>query len=168
MQTTDELHSWNIYCFEPNAQLIEIDVCLPWDRQLWLTYPMILWDNRVDNWHFSQLTNHQNHPHPPTVIILIVMCLNDFPLAFILLGQPIIQPVSTNQPIILQPPRQQQQQIVNTIQVVHTGNHCACRHNFQSEFTCCGICCAIFLFPVGLICCFCMRKQRCRHCNLYA
>lgn len=89
-----------------------------------------------------------------------------FPYTFTI-GPAAIQPVITNQPVpVVQ--QQQQQQMVSTIQIVHTGNHCGCRHSFRSEFTCCGICCGIFLFPVGLICCFCMRKQRCKKCNLYA
>lgn len=33
------------------------------------------------------------------------------------------------------------------------------------EFTCCGIFCAIFFFPLGLLCCLCMRDKVCSNCN---
>lgn len=35
----------------------------------------------------------------------------------------------------------------------------------NEEFTCCGICCAIFFFPFGLLCCLCMRDKVCSNCN---
>jgi hypothetical protein len=68
-----------------------------------------------------------------------------------------------------QPQRQQQQQqqtIVVTTQAVATGNCPVCRVGFMTDdFTCCGICLAIFFFPLGLICCLLMRERRCTSCN---
>ncbi|XP_037911660.1 brain protein I3-like [Hermetia illucens] len=33
------------------------------------------------------------------------------------------------------------------------------------DFTCCGICCAICLFPIGIWCCYCMRRLKCTNCG---
>lgn len=42
----------------------------------------------------------------------------------------------------------------------------ACRiGTMEKGFTCCGICCAICLFPIGILCCFCMRRMKCRNCG---
>lgn len=113
----------------------------------------------------SEIQNSQRPSHEENVVCRgYCQVTKLFPYTFTI-GPAAIQPVIINQPV---PVVQQQQQMVSTIQIVHTGNQCGCRHSFRSEFTCCGICCAIFLFPVGLICCFCMRKQRCKKCNLYA
>ncbi|XP_050708426.1 brain protein I3-like [Eriocheir sinensis] len=35
----------------------------------------------------------------------------------------------------------------------------------HEEFTMCGICLAICFFPLGLICCFMMRRRRCSNCR---
>lgn len=37
----------------------------------------------------------------------------------------------------------------------------------ESEFTCCGICCAIFLFPLGILCCLCMQDKVCQNCGAH-
>lgn len=39
------------------------------------------------------------------------------------------------------------------------------RGRIEKEFTCCGICCAIFLFPIGIICCCCWRRPACTNCD---
>ncbi|KAJ9083629.1 hypothetical protein DSO57_1032830 [Entomophthora muscae] len=39
-------------------------------------------------------------------------------------------------------------------------------HDFEGEFTCCGIMWAIFCFPCGLFCCCCLRVHRCNKCGL--
>jgi hypothetical protein len=47
-----------------------------------------------------------------------------------------------------------------------TGNCPVCRTgNLIEEYSCCGICCAIFFFPLGLICCLLMKNRRCSHCG---
>ena len=43
-------------------------------------------------------------------------------------------------------------------------------HSFQigmldNDFTCLGLCCAIFFFPVGILCCLASRQRRCNFCG---
>lgn len=41
-----------------------------------------------------------------------------------------------------------------------------CSHeDIESNFTCCGILLGIVCFPVGLICCCCMKEKKCRRCG---
>jgi len=40
-------------------------------------------------------------------------------------------------------------------------------HFIVEEFTGCGICLAIFFFPLGVLCCLAMKEQRCAKCNQY-
>ncbi|DAZ97709.1 TPA: hypothetical protein N0F65_009608 [Lagenidium giganteum] len=42
---------------------------------------------------------------------------------------------------------------------------CNHQHSEHGDFTCCGICCGVCLFPIGLICCFLMREKRCANCK---
>ena len=35
----------------------------------------------------------------------------------------------------------------------------------ESNFSLCGVLCAIFFFPIGLVCCFVMMEKRCNRCN---
>jgi len=35
----------------------------------------------------------------------------------------------------------------------------------EDDFTCCGVCCAIMFFPLGLICCLAMKQRRCPNCG---
>ncbi|CAF0915835.1 unnamed protein product [Rotaria sordida] len=35
----------------------------------------------------------------------------------------------------------------------------------ETDFTCLAICCAIFLFPIGILCCLAMRRRRCQFCG---
>ncbi|XP_063697501.1 membrane protein BRI3 [Culicoides brevitarsis] len=35
----------------------------------------------------------------------------------------------------------------------------------NEEFTCCGIFCAIFFFPLGILCCLCMKEKVCTNCS---
>uniref|UniRef100_A0A336KXL0 Membrane protein BRI3 n=1 Tax=Culicoides sonorensis TaxID=179676 RepID=A0A336KXL0_CULSO len=35
----------------------------------------------------------------------------------------------------------------------------------HEEFTCCGVCCGIFFFPIGLLCCLTMKDKVCSNCN---
>jgi len=49
------------------------------------------------------------------------------------------------------------------------GSHGTCPscHNgiVLDKFTCCGICLGICCFPVGLVCCFLMKENRCSSCG---
>ncbi|XP_042893339.1 brain protein I3-like isoform X2 [Penaeus japonicus] len=50
--------------------------------------------------------------------------------------------------------------------VVASGTCPICKAGLiQQEFSCCGVCLSIFLFPLGLICCYLMRKTRCSNCG---
>lgn len=75
-------------------------------------------------------------------------------------GPPGYQPVSNQQPTYLQP------QPVPVTSVIVVGGCPACRVGvLEDDFTCLGICCAIFFFPLGLICCLLMRQRRCPNCG---
>lgn len=79
-------------------------------------------------------------------------------------------PQQTAQPVMsapaVQQPQAAQQTIVITQGPVATGNCPVCRAgNITEDFTCCGICLAIFCFPIGLICCLLMKDRRCTRCG---
>lgn len=41
-----------------------------------------------------------------------------------------------------------------------------CSHeDTESNFTCCGILCGIFCFPIGLICCCMWKEKKCKRCG---
>lgn len=35
----------------------------------------------------------------------------------------------------------------------------------ETDFTCLGVMCAIFLFPIGILCCLGLREKRCSNCG---
>lgn len=61
------------------------------------------------------------------------------------------------------------QHATSTTQVVMVGAGAQCPKCrtgiLQEDFTLLGICCAIFFFPLGLICCLMMRQRRCTYCG---
>ncbi|XP_071948630.1 uncharacterized protein [Antedon mediterranea] len=59
------------------------------------------------------------------------------------------------------------QQGATTSQVVVVGTTCPRCHIgiLQESFTPLGICCAIFFFPLGLLCCLMMRNRHCPSCG---
>uniref|UniRef100_H2XVF9 Membrane protein BRI3 n=1 Tax=Ciona intestinalis TaxID=7719 RepID=H2XVF9_CIOIN len=71
------------------------------------------------------------------------------------------------------PPQQQmgyvpQQQGVAQapVVVVQAGGCPNCRAGVMvDDYTCCGICLAIFFFPIGILCCLAMKQRRCSNCG---
>lgn len=42
----------------------------------------------------------------------------------------------------------------------------ACRIGvLEDDYTCLGICCAIFFFPIGILCCLGLKNKRCTNCG---
>lgn len=42
----------------------------------------------------------------------------------------------------------------------------ACRIGvLEDDYTCLGLCCAIFLFPLGILCCLALKNKRCTNCG---
>ncbi|XP_055301217.1 brain protein I3 [Sitodiplosis mosellana] len=35
----------------------------------------------------------------------------------------------------------------------------------EDDYTCLGICCAIFFFPLGILCCLALKNKRCTNCG---
>ncbi|KAL1516800.1 hypothetical protein ABEB36_000655 [Hypothenemus hampei] len=56
--------------------------------------------------------------------------------------------------------------VENTPDVIIIGACPACRIGvLQDDFTCLGLLCAIFFFPIGILCCLAMREKRCSNCG---
>ena len=50
--------------------------------------------------------------------------------------------------------------------VIMAGNCSACGVGVVSEnFTLVGLCCAFWLFPIGILCCYTMREKKCTSCG---
>ena len=58
-------------------------------------------------------------------------------------------------------------QPIPTQNVVIVGGGCPyCRVGYPREdYSCCGICLAIWFFPIGILCCLAMKETRCSHCG---
>lgn len=56
--------------------------------------------------------------------------------------------------------------VVVQTQILHVGGCPVCRIGvLDTDFTCCGICLAICCFPIGILCCLCMKQKRCTNCG---
>ncbi|XP_054286478.1 brain protein I3-like [Macrosteles quadrilineatus] len=52
--------------------------------------------------------------------------------------------------------------------IIIVGGCPACRVGvLEDDYTCLGICCAIFFFPLGILCCLALKDKRCTNCNAY-
>ncbi|KAM4632347.1 membrane protein BRI3 [Discoglossus pictus] len=59
------------------------------------------------------------------------------------------------------------QQPATTTSVVVVGGCPACRVGvLEDSFTCLGIFCAIFFFPIGILFCLALRQRRCPNCGV--
>lgn len=87
------------------------------------------------------------------------------------------QPIATGPPgttygSIYQPPEPVQSGTTTYVTIVppdisFVGGCSVCRIGIlEDNYPCCGICCAIFFFPLGIICCLCMKNKRCSHCGV--
>jgi hypothetical protein len=57
---------------------------------------------------------------------------------------------------------EQNQKVSEQIQYCPAGG----AHDIEKDFTCCGVTCGILFFPLGLLCCFLMRKPTCQKCDM--
>ncbi|XP_023028058.1 membrane protein BRI3 [Leptinotarsa decemlineata] len=85
--------------------------------------------------------------------------------------QPPFNPMYHNPPpnptIIMAPPAPQ-----TTTNVIVTGGGgalggCPICHNnsWTGDYSCCAWCLAICFFPIGILCCLCMRSKKCSKCG---
>lgn len=55
---------------------------------------------------------------------------------------------------------------VSPAEVIVVGGCPACKIGIlEDDFTCLGICCAVFFFPLGILCCLLLRQRRCANCG---
>ncbi|XP_015117386.1 brain protein I3 [Diachasma alloeum] len=53
-------------------------------------------------------------------------------------------------------------------EIILVGACPACRVGvLEDDYTCLGIFCAIFFFPLGILCCLLLKNRRCSHCGAY-
>ncbi|KAH8307272.1 hypothetical protein KR044_008699, partial [Drosophila immigrans] len=51
-------------------------------------------------------------------------------------------------------------------EIIVIGGCPSCRIGYlEDTFSPLGLCCAIFFFPVGILCCLAMREKRCSNCG---
>ncbi|KAH1002338.1 hypothetical protein HUJ04_008434 [Dendroctonus ponderosae] len=56
--------------------------------------------------------------------------------------------------------------VVENPEVIVIGACPSCRVGvLEDDFTCLGVFCAIFFFPLGILCCLAMREKRCSNCH---
>ncbi|XP_011634475.1 brain protein I3 [Pogonomyrmex barbatus] len=53
-------------------------------------------------------------------------------------------------------------------EIILVGGCPACRVGvMEDDYTCLGLLCAIFFFPIGILCCLLLRTRRCSNCGAY-
>ncbi|XP_068236340.1 uncharacterized protein [Palaemon carinicauda] len=61
----------------------------------------------------------------------------------------------------------QGQVVTQSVLVIPPGTCPNCRAGFlRNEYSICGMCCAIFFFPMGILCCMLMTERRCSNCHM--
>ncbi|KAH8350983.1 hypothetical protein KR067_009001 [Drosophila pandora] len=51
-------------------------------------------------------------------------------------------------------------------EIIVIGGCPACRIGLlEDTYSAAGLCCAIFFFPIGILCCLAMKEKRCRNCG---
>ncbi|XP_005925517.1 brain protein I3 [Haplochromis burtoni] len=84
---------------------------------------------------------------------------------------PYAYPAGQGYPAAQMPPAVSQQPYPGTYAIIQpsvvvVGGCPACRVGvLEDDFTCLGILCAIFFFPLGILFCFALRQRRCPNCG---
>ncbi|CAI5675268.1 unnamed protein product [Oreochromis niloticus] len=84
---------------------------------------------------------------------------------------PYVYPAGQGYPAAQMPPAVSQQPYPGTYAIIQpsvvvVGGCPACRVGvLEDDFTCLGILCAIFFFPLGILFCFALRQRRCPNCG---
>ncbi|XP_077297099.1 membrane protein BRI3-like [Arctopsyche grandis] len=73
-----------------------------------------------------------------------------------------------SQPVHMQMNMPQQATVIVQPNVILIGRCPACNVGVLTDhFSCLGIFCAIFFFPLGILCCLMMTEKRCCHCGAH-